>query len=66
MDKIPVTTGSHTEVPTNSRVNVFREGSMWKALTPDEVVVDPSIDTSNETTKVNFKENFSRPKFSME
>ena len=36
---------------------------MWNALTPDEVVVDPSIDTSNETTKVNFKENFSRPKF---
>lgn len=63
VDRIPVATGSHTEVPANSMVNVFGKDSMWKALTPDEVFVDPSIDASNEKTKVNFKEEFSRPKF---
>ena len=63
VDRIPVATGSNTEVPANSMVNVFEKGSIWKALTPDEVVVDPSIDASNENTKVNFKEEFSRPKF---
>ena len=63
VDKIPILSDAHTEAPANGIINVFKKGSVWKSLTPDDAVTDPSSDR-NQVTKVNFKERYPRPQFS--